>query len=80
MITLLCYLEQWGNPCNIELKDAFYQWMSVQSLEGLVSSQAKKENVDLILNLGIEERYFWKLCTFCSNIALLQQRTVQCFN
>lgn len=30
--------------------------MSAQSLEGLVSSQAKTENVNLILNLGIEER------------------------
>lgn len=80
MNTLLCYLEQWGNPCNSRAKRCFYQLMSVQSLEELVSSQAKKENVNLILNLCIEERYFWKLCTFCSNIALLQQRAVQCFN
>ena len=39
-------------------KRCFYQRLSVQSLEGLVYSQAKKENVNLILNLGIEERYF----------------------
>lgn len=80
MNTLLCYLEKWGNPCDSRAKRCFYQWMSAQSLEGLVSSQAKTENVNLILNLGIEERYFWKLCTFCSNIALLHQRAVQCSN
>lgn len=54
--------------------------MSAQSLEGLVSSQAKTENVNLILNLGIEERYFTENYAFCSNIALLHQRAVQCSN
>lgn len=63
MNTLLCYLEKWGNPCDSRAKRCFYQWMSAQSLEGLVSSQ---ENGKCQFDFKFRHRgdNFWKLWPF----------------